>query len=139
MAEFNKLSQQRLEGCHPDLQVLFNEVVLHFDCTVLVGPRGQEEQDKAFNEGKSKLKYPNGMHNKTPSLAVDVAPYPIDWKDKDRFYFFSGFVMAIAAYLKIGGAISHGIRWGGDWDGDKDLHDQTLYDLVHFEILENEA
>jgi len=25
-----------------------------------------------------------------PSDAVDVAPYPIDWNDKERFYYFAG-------------------------------------------------
>ena len=27
------------------------------------------------------------------------------------------------------------IRWGGDWDRDNDLADQSFNDLVHFEDL----
>lgn len=26
------------------------------------------------------------------------------------------------------------LRWGGDWDGDGDIHDQRLYDPAHFEL-----
>jgi hypothetical protein len=26
------------------------------------------------------------------------------------------------------------IRWGGDWDGDRSLEDQTFHDLPHFEV-----
>lgn len=26
------------------------------------------------------------------------------------------------------------IRWGGDWDGDGDLHDQRLFDPAHWEL-----
>lgn len=69
------------------------------------------------------------MHNKTPSLAVDVAPWPIDWNDKNRFYHFAGRVQGIAQMFNIK------IRWGGDWDSDNDLKDQNFYDLPHFELV----
>jgi peptidoglycan L-alanyl-D-glutamate endopeptidase CwlK len=26
------------------------------------------------------------------------------------------------------------VRWGGDWDGDRDIDDQTFDDLPHFEF-----
>ena len=69
-------------------------------------------------------------HNQEPSLAVDVAPWPIDWNDSHRFYHFAGFVLGIAAALNIR------LRWGGDWDSDFDLRDQTFFDLPHFELEE---
>ena len=74
MPLFSQTSKARLSTAHPDLQRLFNEVVKHWDCTIVCGHRGKEEQDKAFAEGKSKVKWPNGRHNKLPSLAVDVMP-----------------------------------------------------------------
>jgi peptidoglycan L-alanyl-D-glutamate endopeptidase CwlK len=37
------------------------------------------------------------------------------------------------------GAIKHRIRWGGDWDMDNDLSDNTFNDLVHFELYKPEA
>ena len=134
MPNFSQASKDKLATCHKDLQTIFNEVIKYFDCTILVGYRGEVEQNKAFEEGKSKLKFPFGEHNKMPSCAVDVAPFPINWEDKDRFYYFAGFVMGIAAELKEQGIISIGLTYGGDWDGDTDLHDQILYDLVHFEV-----
>jgi len=140
MANFSKASLDKLSTCHIDLQTLFNEVIKEFDCIVMEGHRGQEAQDEAFRTGKSQKKYPYGNHNATPSNAVDVAPYDtkkktINWNDKITFYYFSGFVLGIAYKLKQEGKISHSIRWGGDWNSDDDLHDQTLFDLVHFEIV----
>ena len=137
MYNFSKISKERLAGCHPDLQVLFNEVILYYDCSIIVGRRGMEDQNKAFNSGKSSLEYPLSKHNQLPlSLAIDVAPYPIDWEDKNRFYHFGGLVQGIAHILFDEARMKHRLRWGGDWDGDNDLRDQKLYDLVHFEIME---
>lgn len=72
----------------------------------------------------------DSKHLALPSRAVDVAPYPINWGDKKRFYHFAGYVQGLAAQLGIS------LRWGGDWDGDNDLNDQTFFDLVHFELKE---
>lgn len=129
MRTFGTQSAAKLATCHPDLQKVFNFVIGHYDCTVLEGHRGQEAQDEAFRRGTSKLKWPNGNHNKTPSLAVDVLPYPIDWKDLDRMRLFAGFVLGAASAMGIK------LRWGGDWDGDRDMKDQTFHDLPHFELV----
>ena len=129
MPEFSQLSKDRLSTCDPLLVLLFSKVVENFDCAILEGTRNKERQDKFFAEGKSKVQWPNGAHNKVPSKAVDVAPYPINWNDKERFYYFSGFVKGMASALGIG------IRWGGDWDNDTEVIDQTFNDLVHFELV----
>ena len=128
MPRFCRRSRKNLETCHEDLQELFNEVIKYFDCTVIQGHRGEEEQNKYFNEGKSKVKYPNGRHNANPSNAVDVVPYPIDWDDTDRMYYFSGFVKGIAAKMGIT------IRWGGDWNDNTEVKDTNFKDLPHFEL-----
>lgn len=130
MPAFGQRSQNNLETCHEDLQKLFNEVIKHFDCSVICGHRGQEEQDRAFHDGRSKLKFPQSKHNKTPSLAADVVPYPIDWNDTRRFYMFVGIVRGIAAMMNIP------VRCGADWDGDMEIKDQNFHDLPHFELLE---
>ncbi|MBU2647880.1 M15 family peptidase [bacterium] len=131
MPSFSKKSLRRLSTCHPDLQRLFRAVVPMVDCTILDGYRGKTRQNKLFDQGKSKVRFPEGKHNDKPSNAIDVAPWPVpDWKDLNTFYFFSGVVKGIAIALEIK------IRWGGDWDGDNDLHDQTFNDLVHFERVE---
>ena len=128
MPSFSGPSKKRLATCDKKLQTLFNEVVKHFDCSVLCGHRGEEEQNKAYKAGNSQKQFPHGKHNKLPSNAVDVAPYPIDWDDRERFQYFAGFVLGTAKQLNIN------IRYGGDWDGDNDLKDNDFDDLVHFEI-----
>ena len=130
MPRFSKRSLGRLETCDERLQELFKEVVKRFDCTIIEGHRGEEKQNAAYKKGNSKVKYPNGKHNKLPSIAVDVAPYPIDWSDRDRFNYFGGYVIGIAQQMGLN------IRWGGDWDQDTKTKDNRFDDLVHFEIKE---
>ena len=131
MYRFGKRSRDNLESCHPDLQRLFNEVIKYRDCSVICGQRDEEAQMKAYNAKpqRSKVKFPDSKHNKIPSLAVDVIPYPsIDWNDTGRFYLFVGLVMGIAASMGIK------IRCGADWDGDGQVKDQNFHDLPHFEL-----
>lgn len=128
MPRFSATSRSRLANCDESLQRLFERVVSRWDCTVVEGHRDQEAQDRAFREGKSQLRWPNGKHNRLPSRAVDVAPYPIDWGNTKRFYAFGGYVLGVAEEMGIE------LRWGGDWDGDRDLDDQSFNDLVHFEL-----
>lgn len=130
MPKFGKNSRARLATCHPDLQRLFNEVIEHYDCSVTCGHRSKEDQDKVFKEGKSKIQWPNSKHNKMPSLAADVIPYPVDWDDTRRFYMFVGIVRGIAAMLDIK------IRCGADWDGDMEVKDQNFHDLPHVELVD---
>lgn len=130
MPQFGKASLEKLSTCHSDLQKLFNEVIKNYDCTVIDGYRSNEKQQELFKAGKSKLQAGKSKHNHSPSLAADVAPFPIDWSDRLRFYHFIGFVKATAIQLGIK------IRCGGDWDGDNDFKDQTFYDLPHFELTD---
>ena len=74
MPKFGKRSKERLETCDNRLQLVFNEVIRYVDCSILEGHRSGERQNKLFEEGKTKVKYPNGRHNANPSRAVDVAP-----------------------------------------------------------------
>ena len=130
MPKFSKKSLSKLETCDKRLQDLFLRVVKKFDCTILEGHRSKDRQNKLFDEGKSKLKYPKGKHNSLPSKAVDVAPYPIDWNDRERFTYFAGYVLGIAYQMGLK------IRWGGDWDMDTEVKDNNFDDLPHFEIKE---
>jgi peptidoglycan L-alanyl-D-glutamate endopeptidase CwlK len=128
MPKFGKKSISRLETCHEDLQQVFYQVIKHFDCTVLEGHRGEKLQNKYFDEGKSKVKFPKGKHNASPSNAVDIVPWPVDWDDTDRMYYFAGFVKGIAAMLDIP------LRWGGDWNDNTEVKDTGFKDLPHFEL-----
>ena len=131
MPKFSNRSVARLSECDNRLQTLAQAVVLTTDCTVVCGHRSADDQNKAYADGKSKLQYPKSKHNKYPSVAMDLAPYingrGVVW-DADQCYFFAGKVMQMAQVLEIP------IRWGGDWDEDGDVNDQSFNDLVHFEL-----
>lgn len=120
MPSFSPTSAARLATCDLLLQELFNDVVQQYDCAILVGHRGQADQDIACHDGKSKTPWPTSCHNSEPSRAVDAAPTPIDWSDIGRFKDFAAFVKIRAAALGIA------IRWGGDF--------KTLHDYDHFEL-----
>lgn len=129
MPRFSNRSKAALETCHPELQRLLNEAIRHIDFSVLEGHRGKEAQNDAFRRGYSKLPWPHGKHNSTPSLAVDIAPYPIDWKDTERFVLFAGFILGLASQMGLA------VRWGGDWDRDYRVKDERFRDLGHFELV----
>lgn len=129
MAKFSEFSKNNLKNAHPKLRKVLHEVIKNYDCRVLCSNRGEAEQNRLYNEGKSKLEFPDSKHNAEPSLAVDVVPYPIDWNDIDRFMHFGGYVSAVADSLGIK------VRWGGDWDGDFDFNDQSFIDYPHFELI----
>jgi len=128
MPEFGKTSRARLATCHPDLQRVMNEVIKHYDCSIICGHRGRAAQQLAFETGKSKARFGESPHNFTPALAVDVVPYPIDWSDTSRMTHFAGFVLGVAEMLGIE------LRWGGDWDRDTHLSDNRFDDFPHFEL-----
>lgn len=129
MPRFSSRSLQKLSSCHDDLQQVMIEVVKIWDCTILCGHRDKEAQDGAFESGKSKVQFPNSKHNQKPSMAVDVAPYPIDWSDLERFRRFAWFVKGVGIGMGIN------LRLGADWDGDNDIKDQNFHDLPHIELI----
>ena len=129
MSEFGVVSSRRLATCHPDIQRVLRAVVIQRDCAVSCGHRNEAMQNEAVLNGTSRLLWPNSNHNEIPSKAVDVIPWPLDWKDIASFHVLGGLVLGTAWQMDIR------MRWGGDWDGDWDLRDQDLIDLPHFELL----
>ncbi len=117
MPKFSEISKARLIGCEGPLQVVCNKVIKFYDCSVIWGHRDQAAQDKAYFDGFSDKMWPNSKHNVLLSQAVDLAPYPIDWDDTERFCVMAGFVLCVAAQEKIR------LRWGGAWG-----------DYGHFEL-----
>ena len=132
MPNFSIKSRTKLSTCHPDLQSLMNEVIKHIDCVILCGVRTLEEQQAAFKAGNSKC---DGIHNKSKhqahedgySWAVDVAPFPIDWDDAQRFKDLAKVIMDIAAKLHESGIMKHKLVWGGTF--------KSLVDLPHYELV----
>ena len=155
MTHYSSKSLTRLQTCHSDLETLMLEVDKHWANTILEGKRTIEQQRENVAKGVSKTM--NSLHLDDPSNAVDAAPDPLNWpkmhtelaellghlsaqdrrqmakhileyaKQMARWYYFGGFVLGTAAQMGID------IRWGGDWDGDRDIHEQNFDDLVHYE------
>ena len=128
--KYGKSSVKRLNSCEPKLQLLMKRVLekSKVDISILCGHRNEEDQNAAVREKKSKVSFPNSKHNSFPSRAVDVAPYPIDWKNIERFHDLATLILDTAEEMEIE------LRWGGDWDMDGDTTDQTFNDLPHFEL-----
>ena len=93
--------------------------------TIIEGVRSKERQAELLEKGATKVKYSKHMEGK----AVDLAPYPINWEDRERFHYMGGMIRGIGKQLGIK------IRWGGDWDSDGEIADNKFDDLVHVEIL----
>ena len=133
MPSFGKTSQSRLATCHPDLQRLMEAVVEKYDISIICGYRSQEEQERAFLEGRSKARFGESKHNSWPSKAVDVVPWPFcvaDWQDSNYFSHMAGYIKAVADGMGIR------IRWGGDWNMDRRSSNETFLDLPHFELMD---
>ena len=124
MPKFGKRSKERLRGVDARLVSVLNELVKIMDVTIIEGLRSEQRQEKLLKEGSTKTKFSKHITGK----AVDLAPYPIDWKDRDRFHYMGGMIRGIAKQLNVN------VRWGGDWDGDGETKDNKFDDLVHVEI-----
>lgn len=133
MPKFGSASRTQLATCHPKLQEVMNEAIKFIDFTVLEGFRGKEAQNAAYAAGNSQKKWPNGNHNRNPSTACDVTPFPADWSDKavahERFVYLAGYIMATAERMGIP------LRWGGDWNMNDDTRDENFRDYGHFELV----
>jgi hypothetical protein len=128
--QFPPAQQAKLDTCDERLKLLVNEVHQQFPVVVVYGHRGESEQTKAYVGGFSKVQYPNSPHNKYPSRAVDLAPYPLDWNNTRRFIEMYHVVMSVAERLGIK------IRAGADFNQDGDLTNDKFRDLPHFELAE---
>lgn len=136
MPSFGTRSLEKLSTCDSRLQELLHEAIKQsMDFTILCGHRNEVEQNEAFSTGASTKKWPDSKHNTLPSLAVDIAPWPIRWRDTASFARLVGYVERIAEEKKL-----H-IRWGADWNMNDRTDDEKFIDMPHIELVlgENNA
>lgn len=83
--KWGKTSKDRLATCDKRLQDLANMMLSRseFDLTITCGYRTEEEQEKAFRDGKSKAHYGQSKHNTFPSKAIDICPVKVNWDSND--------------------------------------------------------
>jgi len=128
MYSFGKSSTSKLLTCRHELQVIANEAIKLVDFSIIHGYRNQEQQDMIYEQGFSKVKFPNSKHNTNPSDAFDFMPFPVDWTDYRQFTYIAG--------IMIGIGLSKGmiLRWGGDWDQNGKLKENKFNDFGHIEF-----
>lgn len=148
MPYYGAASSTHLATCTRNIKLVFTEVIKRFDNTIREGIRSLTRQAQLVSEGASKTM--NSKHLPSPlngkSRALDTYPYPVTIpklvivdgmvteanarkyaKDLARYYYFGGYVLGTADAMGIP------IRWGGDWDSDREVNDQKFDDLIHFE------
>jgi len=154
--KFSKRSQDNLNTCHPDLQLIADMAlaVSQIDFAITEGERTAERQQMLFDTGKSKVNpkaytpevlITKGKHItnefRKESWAFDfvacVPGKPNLSYDVKHLMYLVGVFTACAEYLYNKGLIKHRVRSGANWDRDGELvYDQTFFDAPHIEIIE---
>ena len=125
MPSFGRQSIRNRDQCTQSLQRVLDEAIKHYDFTCIWGFRDREDQNTAFENGNSKFRWPFSKHNRKPSRAFDVVPYPKGFKATNlQFYLLATHILRAA--VKVGVRI----RWGGHW---------KMRDLAHFELEKEQA
>ena len=125
MPKFGRKSLAELRGLDSGLVNVLNQAIKHFDFTVIEGIRSLETQTQYVADGVSKTLKSKHLEAK----AVDIAPYPINYDDTERFVYLGGFILGVAQ-------LGVKLRWGLDWDMDTYTKDTKFRDIGHFEIRE---
>jgi len=124
MAKYSKKSRERRDTCNSKLIHIADRLIDMYDNTFVWGFRNHEEQEEAYRNKKSKLRFPYSAHNRYPSRAMDLQPYPYpggdEHKVREEFMFMRGIVYAIAYELGI------------------NLKSTITWDLFHFELEDSE-
>ncbi len=144
MNKWGKKSKHHYDTLHLDLKLLADEVLKIHDCSIFQGFRDKETQNKYYTNGTSKVQWPDGKHNKTPSEAIDLAPYikGEDPYDMERVLFFAGIVISTAHKLYEDGLMVHRLIWGGTWKIKPESvfafdREKGFFDGIHFELEES--
>lgn len=121
-------SQEKLNSVRLDLRKVALKAfeTMPFDIMVLEGARTKERQDELFAKGATKVRISRHMSGN----AIDIAPYPIDWNDTDRFVVMAKHMFNAAKELGIK------IRWGGNWSSTDEEQEppSSFVDMPHFEL-----
>lgn len=133
MRRWSAKSKRIRNTLDPRLQIVVDELLVWVDISLISGYRDREEQNTLFENRKTQVRYPDSKHNRRPSLAVDLQPWPYPTNENDlraALGYIAGLAMVIAK--------NHGwqLRWGGDWNRNGDVTDNGFDDLFHLELVE---
>lgn len=139
MPSFGNTSNRRLRTAHTVLQTLAVRVVRRRDVAIIEGHRDQAKQILYFQNGTSKVEWPNSRHNSLPAMAIDMVGWPEVFDKKTspaafmeiREIVLEEWGMMEKEHLTGG----YKLRHGADWDMDGDTTDQTFMDWPHWELI----
>ena len=135
---FGLSSSKKLSTGHPDLRRLALEINSIIEITIIECHRNEKKQNKAFEDGFSKKRWPNSKHNLLPSEAMDIAIWHkkaphIHWKRCPEYdmewAYLAGIVKVCAEKLRIK------VRLGQDWNGDS-IFNEKFFDGPHIELVD---
>lgn len=135
MFKFGKRSRKYLDDAPDIVQEIMERAISTspFDFCILCVYRGEKKQNVAYATKNSTKQWPDSIHNKLPSWAVDIARYytkspHIRWRNLIDFKVLFDHIKEIAA--------EYGIEaiWGADWDGDNDIYEHDLIDMPHIQF-----
>jgi len=122
----------KVSTAHEDLQLIMRTARAHPACPedfdVSWGHRNARQQQYMVDNGWSSLKFPKSLHNKIPSLAVDVVIRhngEVTW-EWERYERLSAHILRVFFTLKLTGKVAaKRLVWGGKWRS----RDGTHYEL----------
>lgn len=147
MNKWGKRSKEVFDTLDPRLQGLANTVLQIIDVSLVEGERTDEYQFGLFKRGRKEVNgswviinknavvtYKDGYekkstHQTSPSIAFDMVPAGVGYSDKNAAIYMAGIIWGVAYMMGIK------IRWGGDWDRDTDMTDQSFMDYWHWELV----
>lgn len=128
---------ERFDGVDPNMVRVIKraEVYAPFPLILLEGVRTRARQMELYAQGRTAPGKKVTWTMNSPHLtgrAVDIAPYinnNIPWNDVDKFI-----VMGLAVY-QASDELFVPVKWGYDWDGDRQLREHGESDGPHFELV----
>ena len=132
-------SEKNLLGVHPKLDAVVRRAaeITTQPFVVLCGVRTLAEQAALYVKGRTApgpkvTDTMNSRHlvkNDGFGHAVDIAPYPVDWLNANKFTEISRAMFLAAKELGVQ------LRWGADWDRDGVAREKGESDSPHYELF----
>ena len=137
--KLGKQSTQKLQGVHPALVLVVNRAIAlsSQDFMVTCGLRTEDEQSRLYAQGRTipgpivtwTMQSRHMPDRDGLGRAVDLTPFPVDWKTPSKFDAIAKSMFAASKELGIP------IRWGADWDKDGNPREKGESDSPHFELV----
>ncbi len=133
MPSFGRASKKHRNTLHSDLKEIVDEAIKHIDFSIIWGYRNKKEQTKAFKGKFSDKPWPESLHNKRPSDAMDLLPYPKGYKTTHL-----GWIKLAAHIMKAAKKKGKKVRWGGFFLRYRNGKYKLFFDAGHFQLVKED-